>query len=316
MVDENSSNNTFFFLSAAILISMVGGIVFPYVGILFKPYLLIWLGLLLFFNLIRLNTSDLLPVFTKPKNLLMLTAVKLFIIPLALYVIMEYLIYPKPSMDATLAVFLLSGISTGLGSPFVANFVGGKLPIIVGLVIATSFAVPFTLPVLVYLLFNSQFSIPIPDMMLLLSGALLGPLSAGHIIKKYAVKITQLLDKNSLIFSLVLIFFMNFGVFAEYSDYFFFDIYFVLENILIAFLLFGIYGFMGYAFARSIGLNKNERISIFIAMAWVNNMLVVVFAQQFFNIHVAALSAFFNVPYYIGILVLKKTLARGIRINN
>jgi BASS family bile acid:Na+ symporter len=246
----------------------------------------------------------------------MLTAVKLFIIPLALYVIMEYLIYPKPSMDATLAVFLLSGISTGLGSPFVANFVGGKLPIIVGLVIATSFAVPFTLPVLVYLLFNSQFSIPIPDMMLLLSGALLGPLSAGHIIKKYAVKITQLLDKNSLIFSLVLIFFMNFGVFAEYSDYFFFDIYFVLENILIAFLLFGIYGFMGYAFARSIGLNKNERISIFIAMAWVNNMLVVVFAQQFFNIHVAALSAFFNVPYYIGILVLKKTLARGIRINN
>jgi BASS family bile acid:Na+ symporter len=245
-----------------------------------------------------------------------LTAVKLLIIPMALYVIMNYLVYPKPSMDTTLGIFLLSGISTGLGSPFVANFVGSKLPIIVGLVISTSFAVPFVLPVLVYLLFNSQFSIPIRDMVFLLSGALLVPLAAGHIMKKYAVAVTQLMDKNSLVFSIVFIFLMNFGVFAEYSDYFIFDIDFVLENILIAFLLFGVYGFIGYVFARLMGLNKNERISIFIAMTWVNNMLVVVFAQQFFNVHVAALSAFFNVPYYVGILILKKTLARGIPINS
>lgn len=310
MVNENSNNNTFYLLSIVILLSMAGGIMFPSIGIIFEPYLLIWLGLLLFFNLIRLDAIDLLPVFTRPKYLIILTIVKLTVIPLTLYFIVMYVVYPKPSTDTILAIFLLSGISTGLGSPFVANFVGSKLPIIIGLIIATSFAVPFILPGMVYLLFKSQFSIPILDMVLLLSGALFVPLAISHIMKKYAYATTQMLDKKSLIFSIVFIFLMNFGVFAKYSYYFFFDITFVLENVLIAFLLFGVYGFMGYTFARFMGLDKQERISVFIAMTWVNNMLVVVFAQQFFNAQIAALSAFFNVPYYVGILILKMTMAR------
>ncbi|MBA3977387.1 MAG: arsenic resistance protein [Nitrosopumilus sp.] len=312
MVNENSNNNTFYLLSIVILLSMAGGIMFPSIAIIFEPYLLIWLGLLLFFNLIRLDAIDLLPVFTSPKYLIILTIVKLTVIPLVLYFIVMYVVYPKPSTDTILAIFLLSGISTGLGSPFVANFVGSKLPIIVGLIIATSLAVPFILPGMVYLLFKSQFSIPILDMVLLLSGALFVPLAISHIMKKYAYATTQMLDKKSLIFSIVFIFLMNFGVFAKYSYYFFFDITFVLENVLIAFLLFGVYGFMGYTFARFMGLDKQERISVFIAMTWVNNMLVVVFAQQFFNPQIAALSAFFNVPYYVGILILKMTVARQI----
>ncbi len=313
MVTKNSNNNTFYILSIVILLSMTGGIMFPSVGIIFEPYLLLWLGLLLFFNLIRLDVTDLVPIFASPKNLLILTIVKLGVIPLGLYFIMNYAVYPKPSTDAILSIFLLSGVSTGLGSPFVANFVGSKLPIIIGLIITTSFAVPFILPALVYLLFKSQFSIPILDMVLLLSGALLVPLAASHIMKKYAYATAQMLDKKSLIFSIVFIFLMNFGVFAKYSHYFFFDIAFVMNNVLIAFLLFCVYGFVGYTFARLMGLDKQGRISAFIAMTWVNNMLVVVFAQQFFSVQIAALSALFNVPYYAGILILKLTLAREIR---
>ena len=55
MVNENS---TFYLLSTAILISILLGILFPSIGLLVEPYILIWLGLLLFFNLIQLNTND------------------------------------------------------------------------------------------------------------------------------------------------------------------------------------------------------------------------------------------------------------------
>src|SRR5215210_1950702 len=96
MVSENSNNDAFYLLSIAILLSMAGGIMFPSVGIVFKPYLLIWLGLLLFFNLIRLDVTDLVPIFASPKNLLILTITKLTIIPLGLYFIMNYVVYPKP----------------------------------------------------------------------------------------------------------------------------------------------------------------------------------------------------------------------------
>lgn len=109
---------------------------------------------------------------------------------------------------------------------------------------------------------------------------------------------------------------MNFGVFSKYSHYFFVDPEFVLNNIILAFSLFGVYGFIGYVVVRLMGMNKQEGYSIFIAMTYVNNMLVVVFAQQFFNIQIAALSAFYNIPYCIGILILKQAVTRRINTSN
>jgi bile acid:Na+ symporter, BASS family len=54
------------------------------------------------------------------------------------------------------------------------------------------------------------------------------------------------------------------------------------------------------------GEKKDERLSAFISMSYVNNILVAVFAQQFFGSQVAALAAFYNIQYYIGILILTR----------
>jgi BASS family bile acid:Na+ symporter len=228
--------------------------------------------------------------------------------PTIIFLVGYYLEYLKFSNDIVLSMFLLSGISTGLGSPFVANFVGGRLPIVVGLIITSSLAAPFILPTLVYVFFKSQFSIPLGNMISLLSGALFIPIVSSNIIRKFFPNLVNKIGNKSLIFSVSLIFLMNFAVFAKYSYFFYSNLYFVIENITIAFALFAFYGFTGYWFAKMIGLGKEERISIFIAMTYVNNMLVIVLAQQFFNMQVAALSAFYNIPYYLGILILQKAL--------
>ena len=52
---------------------MVAGVLFPSTGLVFEPYLLIWLGLLLFVNLIRLNPKDILDSFAKPTNIVVMT---------------------------------------------------------------------------------------------------------------------------------------------------------------------------------------------------------------------------------------------------
>src|SRR5919107_85853 len=105
---DNNNKNSLILLLVLVLISMIGGILLPSIGIVFSPYLLVWLGILLFLNLIKLELTD-----------------------------------------------LLSGISTGLGAPFVVNFVGGevgrkRLYLVVGMILVTSLLVPFTLPSLVY----------------------------------------------------------------------------------------------------------------------------------------------------------------------
>lgn len=284
-------------------LSMLSGIIFSAIGQILSPYLLILLGGLLFLNLLKLDARDLITTFIKPKMLLLLTILKLIILPLVMFSI-SYVIAPAMALP----IVLLTGISTGLGSPFVVNFVGGRLPIIVGLIISTSIAVPFILPTLVYVLFRTTFSIPILDMMLLLTSALFVPLALGLTIKRYSPKLASVAEKHSLSASIVLMALINFAMFANYSTYFITNQILVLEITLISFLLYGAYGLLGYLFVilASKKTATDERIAGFIAMTYINNILVVVFAQQFFGTEVAALSAFYNIPYYIGILILKK----------
>ena len=129
-----------------------------------ESYILVWLSALLFLNLLRLNSSDLVAVFKKPKQIAVLSIIKIVALPAGMYPL-AYVIYEP----FALPVLLLSGISTGLGAPFVVNLIGGQLPLVIGMIIVTSVAVPFVLPSIVYALARSQFEIPLLHMMFLLS---------------------------------------------------------------------------------------------------------------------------------------------------
>ena len=281
--------------------SVLGGILFSSVGKAFSPYLLLLLGIILFLNLIRLDTHELLSVFLKPSLLIKLTIIKLIVLPVIMYIVAS-IFYPR---DA-LAILLLSGISTGLGAPFVTNLVGGRLALVVGTVISTSVSVPFVLPILVYIFFQSKFSVPVTDMTVLLSVALFIPLAAGWITKRYKPSVAEIVTANSLAPSLVLIFLINLIIFSNASSYFFTDQIFVINTTVESFILYAVYGLIGYLIVGIKGKDKKDKFSGFIATTYVNNILVVVLAQQFFGPQIAALATFYNIPYILGMIFLKK----------
>jgi BASS family bile acid:Na+ symporter len=289
-------------LAISILISTICGILFPSTGELFSPYILVILGFLLFLNLIQLDFQDLISTFQRPKFLLILSIVKVIILPVTMYFVTNQ-IFPKYA----LSVLLLSGISTGLGAPFVTNYVGGRLSTIVGMVIITSLMVPFILPTLVYVLYNTEFSIPLFDMILLLVISLLVPLVGSGIIKKYLPKLATTINNSSLPLSIILMDLINFIIFSKFSSYFYLELPFVIDTTILAFVLFAIFAITGYLILFFINKesSRKDKISGLIAISYVNNILVTVFAQQFFGSHVAALAAFYNMPYYIGIILLK-----------
>ena len=300
-------------LSFSILASTISGIIFPSLGEFFSPYILVILGLLLFLNLIQLNFQDLISTFKKPKFLFILCIMKELVIPVTMYFVTNQ-IYPKYA----LSVLLLSGISTGLGAPFVTNYVGGRLSIVVGMVIVTSLVVPFILPALVYILYNTEFSIPVFDMILLLVISLIVPLIGSGIIKKYLPKIATSINKSSLPLSIILMALINLAIFSKFSDYFYLEFTFVTTTTVIAFALFAIFAITGYLIMNlnNRGTSMKYKISGLIAISYVNNILVTVFAQQFFGSQVAALAAFYNVPYYIGIIFLKILYSKILRTKN
>lgn len=289
-------------LIAAIASSMSAGVLLPAAGSMIEPYILVWLGALLFLNLLRLNPSDLVAVFKKPRQLVVLSIIKLVALPVGMYALAHVVYEPF-----ALPILLLSGISTGLGSPFVVNLIGGQLPLVIGMIIITSLAVPFVLPSIVYAFVRSQFEIPLLHMMFLLSIALFTPLTAGWLIKKYFPAGSKFLDKNSFPLSLVFIILINWGMFAKFSVFFYSQQMFLLQTVATAFLCYAAYCLVGYVGAAG---SLQEKRAGLIAMGYINNVLVAVFAFQFFGLQVAALAAVYNIPYYIGIIAIKKvTLA-------
>ncbi|ALI35404.1 hypothetical protein NMY3_01199 [Candidatus Nitrosocosmicus oleophilus] len=293
-------------LLVAIAISTVVGILAPSFGIIFEPYLLVFLGCLLFLNLIKMDPQELALQFKKPIPIALLTAIKLLAIPIILYATTN-IIYPSLAIP----VLLLSGISTGLGAPFVINVFekSHQLPLVVGMIISSSIIVPFVLPSLVYFLVDfEKFNIPFLDMTILLSQALFLPLFVGWLMRSKAPRIAKKIEATSFVPSVILVSLMNLGIYAKFSNYFISDYSLVITMIIAAFALFFIYGFIGYFTLYLIGKkDKSSRIAAFVTMSYVNNTLVVVFASQFFGTEVATLAAFYNLAYY-GLMVPMKKL--------
>jgi BASS family bile acid:Na+ symporter len=287
-------------LIVAIVGSMSAGVLLPAAGRMVEPYILVWLGALLFLNLLRLNPSDLIAVFKKPKQLAVLSIIKLVALPAGMYAL-AYVVYEP----FALPVLLLSGISTGLGAPFVVNLIGGQLPLVIGMIIITSVAVPFVLPSIVYAFVHSQFEIPLLHMMFLLSIALFTPLAAGWLTQKYFPAGSKFLDRNSFPLSLVFIILINWGMFAKFAGFFYSEQTFLLQTVATAFLCYAVYCLVGYVGATG---SRQEKRAGLIATSYVNNVLVAVFAFQFFGSQVAALAALYNIPYYAGIIAIKKII--------
>ena len=287
-------------LIVAIVGSMSAGVLLPAAGRMVEPYILVWLGALLFLNLLRLNPSDLIAVFKKPKQLAVLSIIKLVALPAGMYAL-AYVVYEP----FALPVLLLSGISTGLGAPFVVNLIGGQLPLVIGMIIITSVAVPFVLPSIVYVFVRSQFEIPLLQMMSLLSIALFTPLAAGWLTQKYFPAGSKFLDRNSFPLSLVFIILINWGMFAKFAGFFYSEQTFLLQTVATAFLCYAVYCLVGYVGATG---SRQEKRAGLIATSYVNNVLVAVFAFQFFGSQVAALAALYNIPYYVGIIAIKKVI--------
>lgn len=283
---------------------MSAGVLLPSAGLTVEPYLLVWLGALLFLNLIRLKASDLTSTFTKPRQLAVLSTIKLVALPISMYSI-AYFVYRPFSLP----ILLLSGISTGLGAPFVVRLIGGSLPLVVGMIIVTSLAVPFILPSMVYALVGSQFNIPVLQMIILLAAALFMPFAAGWFAKKYLPSVSKYADEKSFPLSLVFIILINFGMFAKFSGYFYSEQTFLLQTIATAFICYSAYCIIGHTVARGSSSNKTAGL---ISMSYVNNVLVAVLALQFFGPKVAALAVLYNIPYYLGIVVIRRIMLRPV----
>ncbi|MFH0957182.1 MAG: bile acid:sodium symporter [Pseudomonadota bacterium] len=294
-----------FILLTVIFVSAGMAIYFPDLCIPLQSYPLYLMMFLMFLSFSRINFDSLLDTSSgSVERLLLLVSFKLVILPAILYWIANWLI-----PDFAIPVLLLSGISTGVVAPFIANLLETDVAPVLRMVIATSLIAPFSLPALLKILAGAEVDIPLESMVRLLALVIFVPMVAVILARRFCM---DLLDRI-LVFhfpvSLIIFGTINLAVFSKYSHFFFQSPGVILSCVLLAYGLSAIYYLVGFALVKK-GEPK-EKLASGISFAIMNNVLVIVFSSHFFGPLSPTLAAVYMFPFFTMIIPVKLLFSRS-----
>jgi len=271
----------------------------------FRPYPLYFMMFLMFMSFSRINFDSLLDTSaTALKRLVVLVSFKLILLPAILYWITNWL-FP----DFAIPVLLLSGISTGVVAPFMANLLETEVAPVLRMVIVTSLIAPFSLPALLKILAGAEVHIPLDSMVRLLAMVVFVPMLGVILARRFCMDFLDRILVFHFPVSLIIFAAINLGVFSKYSHFFFQSPSVLLSCVIVAYGLSAIYYLVGFVLTNKGG--QKERLASGISFAIMNNVLVIVFSSYFFGPLSPTLAAIYMFPFFTMIIPIKILFSRS-----
>ena len=288
------------------LTGIVLGAICPKPFLPISPYVVYGMMAVLYMSFLRLDFKSLVRVTPGGAfEVLFWTAVKLFAVPVAAWALARAAV---PQM--ALPVLLLSAAPVGVTAPFFADVLGANMHRVLQMVVASSLLAPLVIPFLVRALMGAEINMPYGVLMRSLMFILFIPMGLALATRLFAPRLVSVLGKVQFPLNLAIFFTINVGVFAKYSDFIMTHRDKVLLVMAVAFILALAYGLGGFYLAR---INRNlEGLTGGVGMTYINNVMIVVFAADFFGPESPLLSALYMIPVFIMLLPLRR-LAAGRR---
>jgi len=265
----------------------------------FQPYPLYLMMFLLFLSFLSLRIDAVWEtVRRRPGMVIWLVAVKLLLLPALLYGLCRAVM-----PDYALGVLLLAGISTGVVAPFIAGILAADMALVLMMVVLTSLLVPLTLPALVKFLPGQEFEIPFLNMFRMLFLTICIPLTTAEVCRRLPGGLTAALIRRRFPISLAAFALINLGVFSRYATFFHQNPGTLLAATLVAMVLGICLSAAGLLAAPA--RPADQQVAAAVAFNNMNNVLIIVFAAQFFGPLEPTLAAVYMVPFFGVILPLR-----------
>jgi BASS family bile acid:Na+ symporter len=279
--------------------SLLAGVLFPEACSVFQPLPLYSMMSLLFLSFLSISIMDIWRVARKSVIIVALFLVfRMLLLPVC-FAFFFRLIWP----DYSLSALLLSGISTGVVAPFISSLLGANSSLVLVVVVASSLLVPFTLPLIVDLLFGKSMEISLTGMMRLLAMVVFIPVVLAEMAKRLSREITGALVKNQYYVALGMFSITNMGIFSKYSEFFHHKPMVVGAALLASIILGALY--LGAGLLLSWGRPVEDQMAAVICLGIMNNVLVIVFSSQFFTPLEPTVAAMYMIPFFALILPLR-----------
>lgn len=279
---------------------IIGGVAVPGPSSFFSPYVIYFMMTILFLAFLTIDFVALVRIRgTDLGKTAIWVVMKLVVMPVVVWLLCRWL---APSL--AIPALLLTGVSTGVTAPFFSNLLGADTTRVLQLTVITSLLVPLSLPALVGLLAGTELNIPYWHMVRMLLQVIFIPLAAALLVKQFTPRLLAFLNRVRYATSVTLFFIINLGVFSAYSEFIQARQAQVTYIALAAFLLAGFYIAWGLALGIISGRRLNGLTGA-VGMTYINNVLIVVFAAEFFGPDAPLLAAAYLLPYFFMIIPLR-----------
>jgi BASS family bile acid:Na+ symporter len=283
-------------LLIASLSSVLAGIIWPEYGAPFRPFPIYCMMALLFFSFLPIRLGAIFSsVRSSLPDLGRYVFIKLILLPLLVFFSFRYM-FPKYAV----AALILSGISSGVSSPFFAVLVQANISLVFAMVVVSSILVPFTLPVLAHILVGKYMEISLFAMSRLLGLVIFCPLILAEILKRFAPDFTAKLSKAQYSVALVSFVVTNVGIFSQCAAFLREEPSTVLISLGVSTILAAAYFVAGMLF--SLGRPLPDHLSLIIIFGFINNVLAIVLSSEFFRPLEATVAAMYTIPFF-GLIV-------------
>jgi BASS family bile acid:Na+ symporter len=283
-------------LVLVIFCSIAAGIGLPEYTTVFSPYPFVLLMVVLFFSFLKIEFVNAFHEMRKAVSILfVLCLLKLLVLPVALFFLTRAVL-----PEYALPVLLLSGISTGVVAPFISSLLNASTLLVLMMVVISSLLAPFSLPALVKLLVGQTLDLSFLAMVKTLAMLVLLPALAATLLRYAAPSFPKKVERIQYPLSVVIFACINLGVFSKYSSYFRQRLEKVAEVVLIAFALSLVYHIVGLLVTW--GRRGEDQLAGAISLAYMNNVLIVVFSSQFFGPLSPTLAAVYMLPFFVMIV--------------
>lgn len=259
-----------------------------------------------FLGCLRIDLKEALHLKSNYRKLFLFAFLNMILLPVLLFFATSFL-----ELDTRSGLFLIMATSGGMLTPLISSFMGLNVLWAVVYVILTSSLVPFTLPLLVDLLFGIKMDVSGLDMILFLSKIVFPPAILAFLIRRYMSNFSKkLMVYSGSIGSFNMAFFIGIVIAQNHrflqANLFQMSTLPILGIMCLIFIVRYVIGFnMPYN-------NKNERWSNALLFGVMNNGLVILFASQYFSEQVLFVTILSEIPWILAQPIFQRVKqARG-----
>lgn len=260
------------------------------------------LGMMLFITFLKIDALEILEKIRNYKLMIYIASAYMLIIPLLFYFFIN--IFDR---NLAIGILLLTAMPAGVSSPALADLLKGNISLAMSIAVITQMIAPFTVPLLFWLVGSSGLEINRLSVFKDIAVLVFLPMVLSQVTKKYFPLLVQKSQHLFTSANILILFAFVYVAISSQRDIILDNPVSLIWKTAILYIVFVLLHIIGFFICYK--ENKENKISLAVTSAYLNNGLAIVLASTYFGPEILVLMVLSEIPWNTLLAPFKKIVS-------